>query len=198
MSAEETKSFISSYGPDLRFRICFAWNGKHADDFRDTNDSLRQEIIDAVLAEPDKAGLDLVADLFEAEAQWSKEAWCVRDSFSILGSILLNRGCTAKLNHFLDWFAVSFDSYSECHAMSLAPAILDPLISEIDRHLTEAIDNRRRKELEMARNLFVKHKSGKPLKGMAKLGRNEVKKAKIVGGSGTLIDRLKKNFKGKE
>jgi hypothetical protein len=114
-------SFITGYGPELRGMICFAWNQKHAAEFHDENDVFRQQVIAAVLAEPYKAGLDLVGDLFEAEAHWSKEAWCIRNSFSKLGSILLRRGGAAQLDRFLEWFAVSFDAYSECHAMSLDP-----------------------------------------------------------------------------
>lgn len=194
MNTEDTTTFISGYGPHCRDRICFAWNQKHASDFRDENDSFRQQVIAAVIAEPGKVGLDLVADLFEAEARWSKEAWCVRDAFSTLGSMLLKRGGTAQLDHFIEWFCISFDSYSQCHAMSLDPVTLAHLISEVDRRLADAIDDRKKARLEMAQQLFAKHKSGDPLKGMLKLNPSELGKARVVTRSEGLLCKIRSIF----
>jgi hypothetical protein len=195
MNTAETSAFIAGYGPASRDRICFAWNQKHAGDFRDDNASVRQEVIAAVLAEPGKTDLDLIADLFEAEARWSKEAWCVRDSFSTIGTLLLRRGGIAQLDRFLEWFAVSFDSYSQCHAMSLDPVTLAPLISEVERRLAAGSNDRWKARLEMARDLFAKHKSGNPLKGMVKLGPSELRKAKVSVHGENWFDRLKKAYK---
>jgi hypothetical protein len=196
MSTNDATRFIRDYGPESRNRIGFAWNGKHAEGFVDENDSFRQRIIAAVLAEPDAAGLDLVGDLFEAEARWSKEAWCVRDAFSALGSILLTRGGTAQLDRFLEWFAVSFDSYSECHAMSLNPVAPTPLIAEVERRLAGAVDEREKAGLEMARALFAKHKSGNPLAGMVKLGASELANAKASVESRGWFDWITRLFGG--
>jgi hypothetical protein len=198
MNAEETSAFVTGYSPSFRDRICFAWNQKHGAELRDQNDGFRQEIIATVIAQPDHADLQLIADLFEAEARWSKEAWCVRHAFSMLGTMLLKRGGVAWLDHFLDWFAVSFDTYGACHAMSLDPITLAPLVSEVERRLVEARDDRNKARLEMARDLFAKHKSGNPLQGMVKLGPSELSelsKARVVSPAETWFDRLKKVFK---
>ena len=142
MKTEDTTSFINSYDRDSRDRICFAWNQKHAGEFVDENDSFRQQAIAAVVAEPGKAGLDLVGDLFEAEAQWSKEAWCVRDPFAALGSILLKRGGTEQFDRFARWFGASMDIYCQYHAMGIDPVTPASLISEVDRRLAGISDDK--------------------------------------------------------
>ena len=88
MTTEDTAAFIDGYGPDSLERICFAWNQKHAAEFVDANDAFRQQVIAAVLSDPGKAGIDLIADLFEAEARLSNEAGCVRRWFSKLVTFL--------------------------------------------------------------------------------------------------------------
>jgi hypothetical protein len=197
MNTEETASFIAEYGTESRNRICFAWNQKHAADFIDENDAFRQRVITAVVAEPGKAGLELVGDLFEAEAKWSREAWCVRDTFSSLGSILLKRGGTTQLAVFLQWFGVSMDTYCQCHAMDLDPVTLAPLISEVDRSLGETKDNQQKAKLEMARQLFAKIKSGNPMQGMFKLGGDKLGPARVVTKAEIWFDKILRFFKGR-
>jgi hypothetical protein len=106
--------------------------------------------------------------------------------------MLLKRGGIAQLDHFLEWFAVSFDSYGQCHAMPLDPVTLAPLISEVDRRLAGVSDARPKAKLGMARDLFAKHTSGHPLKGMVKLSPSELGKAKVVVCRENWFDRLKK------
>ncbi|MGA2796317.1 MAG: hypothetical protein ABSE63_01935 [Thermoguttaceae bacterium] len=180
MNTEDTTVFIAGYSPESQSRICFAWNGKHAADFVDVNDTFRQQVIASVLAEPGKASLDLVGDLFQAEGQRSKEAWCIRDSFSKLGTILLKCGGASQLDRFLDSFALSFDSYSECHAMTLDQVTLAPLISEVEARLAGAKDKCQKARLVMARDLFAKHESGNPLKGMFKVNPSQLGPARAV------------------
>jgi hypothetical protein len=94
----------------------------------------------------------------------------------------------------LEWFAVSFDAYSECHAMSLDPITLAPLISEVDRRLANTVDERQKARLEMAQKLFAKHKSGDPLKGMMKLDPSDLGKAKVVSRSDGLWAKIASMF----
>jgi len=196
MNNEEIITFVRNYAPDSRSRICFAWNQKHAADFVDENDLFRQQVIKAVIADPDEVSLELVGHLFEAEAKWSKEAWCVRDSFSTLGGILLNRGGIEQLDCFFEWFTLSFDSYSQCHAMLLDSEVLDSLISEVERRFADAKGDKEKAMLELAQQLFAKHKSGDPLKGMVKLHPSHLGRAKALSLSGWrgLISKIKRAF----
>lgn len=59
-------NFITLYEGDNR-RIRFAWNGKHADDFEDANETFRAAVLARLLAHPELAPLPLVRDVFVAE-----------------------------------------------------------------------------------------------------------------------------------
>ncbi len=198
MNTEDAATFISSYDLNSREHICFAWNQKHAAEFIDLNDAFRQQVIAAVVSEPGRAGLDLVADLFEAEARWSREAWCVRDSFSKLGSILLKRGGEEQLDRFIPWFGVSMDTYCQCHAMAIDPVTLAPLISEVERRLADVADDRAKARLEMVQNLFAKLKSGNPMEGMFKVDPSELGPARVVSKAELWFGRFLRLFKRRQ
>lgn len=195
MTTEDTIAFIDGYGPACRERICFAWNQKHAADFVDANDAFRQQVIAAVVSEPGKAGLDLIADLFEAEARWSREAWCVRDSFSKLASILLKRGGEGQLDRFIPWVGVSMDTYCQCHAMDIDPVTLAPLISEVDRRLEQVADDREKARLEMVQKLFAKLRSGKPMEGMFKVDPSQLGPARVVSKAELWFNKVVRLFR---
>lgn len=192
---ENTAAFITSYGPGSRERICFAWNQKHAAEFVDVNDAFRQQVIATVVSEPGKTKLDLIADLFEAEARWSREAWCVRDSFSKLGSILLKRGGEEQLDRFIPWVGVSMDTYCQCHAMDIDPVTLAPLISEVDRRLAKVADDREKARLEMVQNLFAKLKTGNAMEGMFKVDPSQLGPARVVSKTEIWFHRVLRLFK---
>ncbi|MBU6172180.1 MAG: hypothetical protein KGQ60_00155 [Planctomycetes bacterium] len=185
MTTEDTAAFIDGYGPDSLERICFAWNQKHAAEFVDANDAFRQQVIAAVLSDPGKAGIDLIADLFEAEARWSNEAGCVRRWFSKLASLLLVRGGEEQLDRFIEWVGVSMNTYCQCHAMEIDPVTLARLISEVHRRRKKVANVRERAGLEMVRVLFAKLKSDNPMEGMLLFDPSQRGRAR--GGSKTAL-----------
>lgn len=106
----DVAAFIAGYTPADEARIRFDWNGKHAEEFVDRNIGFREPIREAVLADVSAAPLELVRDLFRAETQFSREAWCIVDGVSVLGESLIRRGGTAYLDDYLEGKFQSFDA----------------------------------------------------------------------------------------
>jgi hypothetical protein len=102
--------FIAGYTTADEGRICFEWNGKHAEEFVDRNMEFRAAIRDAVLADLSAAPLTLIRDLFRAETQFSREAWCIVDGIGALAETLLRRGGPANLDDYLEGKFQSFDA----------------------------------------------------------------------------------------
>ncbi|MCE9544159.1 MAG: hypothetical protein K8T25_01345 [Planctomycetia bacterium] len=105
--AEFIRSYISSTDEP---RIRFDWNGKHAEEFVDSNMAFRDVIREAVLVDVSAAPLDLVRDLFRAETQCSREAWGIVDGVGALAEPLLRRGGSAYLDDYLQGKFQSFDA----------------------------------------------------------------------------------------
>src|SRR4051794_22177657 len=100
---DEVAEFIRSYTKTAGgVRIRFDWNGKHAEGFVDHNLEFRAAVRDAVLADVTSAPLELVCDLFRAETQFSREAWCIVDGVSVLAETLLRSGGPAYLDDYLE------------------------------------------------------------------------------------------------
>lgn len=68
------EDFIQTYCESDERRIRFAWNGKHADEFRDANQDFRHEVLEVVSEHTDAAPPLLLRDLFRAltarSVQW--------------------------------------------------------------------------------------------------------------------------------
>lgn len=103
-------AFIAGYTPADEARIRFDWNGKHANGFVDRNREFRQPVREAVLADVSAAPLDLVRDLFRAETEFSREAWCIVKGVSVLAEALLRRGGPLYLDDYLEGKFQSFDA----------------------------------------------------------------------------------------
>ncbi len=103
-------AFIARYTSADEARIRFDWNGKHANGFVDRNREFRQPVREAVLADVSAAPLELVRDLFRAETQSSREAWCIVKGVGVLAEALLRRGGTLYLDDYLEGKFQSFDA----------------------------------------------------------------------------------------
>jgi hypothetical protein len=172
MIEQVTTDFITGYTADTRDRIAFAWNQKHGAEFKDSNFQFRQQVIKGVIAAPEQTSIELLHDLFEAEARWSKEAWCICDGFGKIGALMLKRRGIDSLDHFLKWFSNSFDSFSECHTMQLDSSTVDAMLNEVNRRLAAADKDADKGRLEIAKMLFDKFKKGNPTQGMFKVDAN--------------------------
>jgi hypothetical protein len=148
--------FIAHYDPARdRARVAFAWNGRHADDFRDANQEFRESVLGAVLRNPGAAPIELVRDLYDAETAWAKEAWCVNsEAVRALAGELLTRGGSAyvedylagKIGRGMDAFcAASFDCPRQLAAQ---------LLAEVEARLAAGAEGQRLRLLEVGRDIF--------------------------------------------
>ncbi len=107
---KDVTEFIASYASADESFIRFEWNGEHAEKFVDNNHAFRNTIREAVLANVSVAPLELIRDLFRAETQYSREAWCIVGNVNVLAESLLRRGGTEYLDDFLEGKYQSFDA----------------------------------------------------------------------------------------
>jgi hypothetical protein len=198
MIEQTITEFINGYTHDNRDSIAFVWNQKHGAELRDSNYKVRQDVIAAVVDAPEQVSIDLLHDLFEAEARWSKEAWCICDGFAKIGMLMLKRGGTNSLDHFLAWFSNSFDTFCGCHTMQLDPITVDALLQEVNRRLAATPKDPDKSSLEMAKGLFEKFKKGNPAEGLFKLSTDtKFKDIRVVSKFEIWIHKLKSMLIGR-
>jgi hypothetical protein len=133
-------AFIANYTAADEPRIRFDWNGKHGDDCVDRNMDFRDEVREAVVQDIAAAPLALIRDLFRAETQFSREAWCIAEDVGVLAESLLRRGGVDYLDDFLEGKFQSFDASlgsSFEYDLPLAQAML----AEVRERLTSSPDS---------------------------------------------------------
>jgi len=160
-------NFIAGYTEQDRSRIDFAWNGKHAAEFVDTNQEKRWAVISRCINEPELASPVLLEHLFLADAAWAREAWGSNPSFAALASVLLQRGGEAALDTFARGFTTSFDTFGACHEMKLGPELSARLAVVARDRAAETTDDDLRKCLESSAELFSKLQRGIAQEGWA-------------------------------
>jgi hypothetical protein len=148
--------FISNYAEASRKRIEFAWNGKHAAEFQDSNQDFRWQVIGLCMSKPGIASSLLLEHLFLADAEWTAEAWGSPHHFAQLASSLLEIGKEAALGSFSKGFVRSFDTFGACHGIQLPKPLLLSLIASAKESLSTATDEDYRKRLEAVVELFEK------------------------------------------
>lgn len=163
----DTPSFIANYSAAEQDRIAFAWNGKHAAEFVDANQGFRWSVIEYCLANPKEATPLLLAHVFLADAEWSAEAWGAPSHFAQLGALLLQKGKADSLDSFSRGFNRSFDTFGACHAMSLAPELLESLKDAAIAAMAGTSDEASLKRLTATRDLFSKLAEGSASEGWA-------------------------------
>jgi hypothetical protein len=173
--------FIEHYTPFERERIAFAWNGKHAEGFIDTNQAFRWAIVKECISNFERVPLALLEDLFLADADWAVQAWGAPEHFAPLGSALLVRGGSAALESFANGFNASFDTFGACHEIQLAADLLPPLITSVREMQELATDERQKVRLESTLELFQKLEGAKATAGWVKVAPGaEVSDIRIV------------------
>jgi len=113
-----------------------------------------------VLANPAVAPLTLVRDLFRAETEFSREAWCVDNRVADLAGIMLTRGKCAFLMDFLRGKCQSFDASMACGGMVIDPETAAELLREIDVRMNAATDDEERRLLQVGRDVFMERTDG--------------------------------------
>lgn len=161
------KEYVASYTDSDSERVAFAWNGKHAAEFIDTNQDFRWEVVRYCIEHPDDSSPALLEVLLRADAAWTREAWGSPQHFHSLAELLLVRGRAAALDTFADCFSESFDTFGACHQIQLPSAVLSELMSALPQRIADAPADDHRKRLEAASELFEKLRQGTATQGWA-------------------------------
>jgi hypothetical protein len=165
ITMESIPEFIAQYTEGDRPRIAFEWNGKHAGDFVDANQEFRWRVVDVCLDSPETASPRLLEHLFQADAEWSRQAWGSPQHFAQLGSTLLARGGELALTSFATSFVASFDTYAACHQISVSPELLARIILSAQEAISIVHNGPHHKAIEAALELFFKLQAGNASEG---------------------------------
>jgi hypothetical protein len=161
------QEYVTNYSVADSARVAFAWNGKHAAEFEDTNQDYRLAVATYCIEHPEQASPELLTTLLRADADWSREAWCSPGHFDQLASTLLIRGREAVLDTFADCLYASFDTYGACHHMRLPQHVLTVLSEALRQRISECSDDQQKKRLEGAFELFDELQRGVATKDWA-------------------------------
>lgn len=128
--------------------------------FQDANYEFRQAVLDATLTYTDVAPLALVRDLFRAETEWSREAWCVDNRVADLAGIMLTRGKQELLMDFLRGKCQSFDASMACGGMSIEPQLAAELLRDVEVRMNACAEDEERRLLQVGRDIFAERTLG--------------------------------------
>jgi len=124
------RDFVRTYSPEAESQVAFAWNGKHADEFIDTNMQFRREVCDFFQDDKRAFSLPLIAALFKAETLFAKEAWGVNRVVSGLAEELLERGGIEYLDLYLAGARCGMDAYLETGNITLSEPRCQELLDQ--------------------------------------------------------------------
>ncbi|WP_073212200.1 hypothetical protein [Massilia sp. CF038] len=173
--------FIVHYTPMEREKIAFAWNGKHAAEFIDANQSFRWTVVKECIDNSERVPLSLLEDLFLADAHWAVQAWGTPEHFAQLGCALLVRGGSDALESFAKGFNASFDTFGACHDIQLPVDLLPQLMTSVREMHACVTDERQKVELESTLQLFQKLEGPTATDGWVKIApKTEVSKIRVV------------------
>lgn len=156
----EIRHFIANYRMADEPRIRFAWNGEHGEGFGDSNYSFRKEVLEAVLAEPDAASVRLIRDLYRAETEFSREAWCIDRRVGQLAEALLRRGGEEYIEDYLIGKMQSFDAFLASASFEIDHDLAQSLLDAVEKRLDEQHDEGVRKLLQFGRETFERWVEG--------------------------------------
>lgn len=132
------RDFVRNYSPEAEPRVAFAWNGKHAAEFIDSNLQFRTEVCAFFQDDKEVFSLALVAALFKAETLFAKEAWGVRRVVSSLAQELLERGGVQYLDLYLAGARCGMDAYLETGNITLSKHRCQELLDQCNANASLA------------------------------------------------------------
>ena len=147
--------FIAGYTSADESRIRFDWNGQHAEGFVDRNMVFREHVREAVLAKVSAAPLELVRDLYRAETEFSREAWCIVKNVSVLAEELLRRGGVVYLDDYLKGKFQSFDA-NLGSAFNYDLPLAQAMLSEVRARLAALPDSPKARLWQLGEELFAR------------------------------------------
>ncbi|RKP44060.1 hypothetical protein D7Z26_26990 [Cohnella endophytica] len=178
----ELLSFSTGYDVSNRNHIIFDWNGKHANEFVDSNQQFRRNIIKFVI-ENDQLffPIELYRDLFLEEAKWSVQAWSVGIDFHKLGEKLIRYGKDKFLNDFLIGAFSSFDTYCSSRMMNLKRFEIEAVLEELKKRINDPDCKDFIDKYDSGIELFEGYLKGTQREGLFQLtGDVKVSKIKVI------------------
>lgn len=149
---ESAEAFFENYDPSWEDKVSFAWNGKHAQEFVDSNLEFRRQVCELFKAHKSQASLPLIAALYTAETKCAKEAWGVNRVVSELAQELLERGGIPYLETYMNGVGRGMDAGMESGRIELSPGRCQELITHCEAQLAlQSLSNRSAWEFMIAR-----------------------------------------------
>lgn len=130
------KDFVRTYIPEAEPKIAFAWNGKYANEFADSNMLFRRSVCDYFEDEKDSFPLPLIAALYKAETLFAKEAWGVNMVVSSLAQELLERGGVAYLGVYLAGARCGMDAFMASGNIALSKPRCQEILEQCSANAT--------------------------------------------------------------
>ncbi len=131
----EIRDFIRDYSPVEDERIRFEWNGKHGSELVDRNLPFRSEVVKSVLKQPDGVPSILWRDLYRAETEFAREAWCVSGRIGELALHLVKASDGAFVADYFRGLNQSFDTSMGASLYNADPALLQSMLLAVESKL---------------------------------------------------------------
>ena len=138
MESQELQIFAKEYSTGDFEKIKFNWNGKHGEEFYDSNYDFRMKLCESVKSNlsicPDK----LIIDLFTELSKSSKETFGVYNSYHLFANELLERGGSKYLDIYISGALKSFDTSLASARLTLSGKRIDEIIEFIKLKILES------------------------------------------------------------
>jgi hypothetical protein len=151
----DVEPFAKTYTVAGFSRLRFAWNGKHSDGFEDSNYEFRNQVREYALAHPQAVPAVLLRDIFTADMEWAKEAWCVSDDAHELANQMMKAGGPAFIREYLVGHFKSFDTALGTSLGDAEPGLLRACLAEMERRLQTNPSSADRALFENGRERFL-------------------------------------------
>lgn len=131
-------AFVNHFKADDAISIMFDWNGQHSKAFLDRNLDFRRKVLGYFIEHKSEFCLDLICVLYEAETEFSREAWAIHPVVSVLAQELLERGRTKYVKEYLLGMGCGMDAYICVRMIKLSTASRIELLEYCDTYSPES------------------------------------------------------------
>lgn len=129
--------FVNNFKADDAVLIMFDWNGRHAEEFIDRNLDFRRQILNYFIGHKSEFCLYLICVLYEAETEFSREAWAIHPVVRDLAQELLEGGRTKYVKEYLLGMGCGMDAYICVRIIKLSAASRKELLQYCDTYSPE-------------------------------------------------------------
>jgi hypothetical protein len=146
--SETLQNLIDNYSTIEFDRIKFDWNGKHGDEFKDSNTKFRMEVINFIIPQISTVNVNLIRDLYIELSKFAKEAWGVSKGFNLLGQELLLRDYKKYLIDYMEGASQSMDTYLDSGRITLSTSLAKEILDYINNIRATETDERKKSLLD--------------------------------------------------